>query len=392
MTQPRVIRWGIIATGYIARTFAKDLLVDPRTRGVVDIRHSVVAVASSSSQQKAQDFIDDILGPGHEQKEPCTAYGSYDALLQDAAVDIVYVATPHSHHFQVCMLCLQKGKAVLCEKPLVVNAAQALALQKQALRHQTFLMEALWTRCLPISKTLRNYVLDGAVGEILRVSADLSIGVVPEDVFDPSHRMVNKDLAGGALLDLGIYNLSWIFYVLYNLRPPGQRVIPRVMGSAMTLDARTGVDEATTVLLDFPPPTAVQDQHAAHAIMTTAFRVDSSVDSTDQAAPTVRLQGTRGEILLYGPIYCPHRLRVVRKEQGPASVEQHDFPIPDGIKGMMYEADEAARCWVDGKLESDVMPWHESLAICQIMDEVRLRSNLTYPDSVETTVYHGQVD
>ncbi|KIW64072.1 hypothetical protein PV04_09030 [Phialophora macrospora] len=389
MAEPKVIRWGIIATGYIAKTFSNDLLVDPRSRGVTDIKHAIVAVASSSSIANAEKFIAEVVGPQQDkQTTPCTAYGSYEALVKDDAVDLIYIATPHSHHYQVCMLCLEHGKAVLCEKPLVVNAKQVQCLQDMASKHKAFLMEALWTRLLPVSEAVRKYLVDEAVGEVLRVSADLSIGMAPE-VFDVSHRMVNLDLAGGALLDLGIYNLSWIFFVLYNLRPVSERVAPRVMGSAMTLDARTGADEATTVVLEFPPPPATtgaasQKHHAAHAIMSTAFRVDSSADPSDKAAPTVRIQGTQGELLLYGPIYNPGRLRLVRKGADP--VEQ-SFPATPGIQGMIYEADEAASCWLKGQLESNVIPWAESLAICEVMDEVRRRSNLKYPDQIETTVY-----
>lgn len=127
MSSPKTIRWGILATGGIAQTFTKDLLCDPKTRGVDSIVHTVVAAASSSSADRAQQFLKDVGAPSDAK-----AYGSYQDLVNDESIDIVYVATPHSHHYQNAMLCLEAGKNVLCEKAFTVNAAQAKALIKKA--------------------------------------------------------------------------------------------------------------------------------------------------------------------------------------------------------------------------------------------------------------------
>ena len=163
MAKPRTIRWGIMgehvrleclfvgnrkltwystATGGIARTFTKDLLVDPTTRGVHDIHHTVTAVASSSSADSAKKFVDEVVAS--KQSSPsCAAYGSYEELVKDGNVDIIYVASPHSHHYQNCMLCLEHGKPVLCEKALTVNADQAKILYKTAKEKNLFFMEAV---------------------------------------------------------------------------------------------------------------------------------------------------------------------------------------------------------------------------------------------------------
>lgn len=177
--------------------FTKDLLIDPKLRDAGDISHTVTAVASSSSKARAEKFITDFKVPA-----PCAAYGSYKELVGDQNVDIVYVATPHSHHFQNVMLALENGKNVLCEKAFTVNAAQAKILVETARKKNLFLMEAVWTRYFPLSVEIRNRIKNGDVGEVLRVVADTSFGDEdPEGKWGSEHRMVNKDLAGGALLD-----------------------------------------------------------------------------------------------------------------------------------------------------------------------------------------------
>ena len=157
------------ATGGIARTFTKDLLIDPKSRGVNDLVHRVAAVASSSSVDSAKRFISDVVTPTQSETN-CSAYGSYEELVKDPEVQIVYVASPHSHHFQNCMLCLTNGKPVLCEKALTVNAEQAKILYRTAKEKNLFLMEAVWTRYFPLSVEVRKRIEDGELGECLRVS------------------------------------------------------------------------------------------------------------------------------------------------------------------------------------------------------------------------------
>ncbi|KAI4239996.1 MAG: hypothetical protein LQ352_007744, partial [Teloschistes flavicans] len=214
MSCPHVIRWGILATGYIADcespyprnpllgqsdlsiVFVKDLILDPSTRDVADVKHEVKAVASSSSADRAKKFIQDC-----KVSRECAAYGSYEELVKDKNVDIVYVATPHSHHYQNTMLCLEAGKHVLCEKAFTTNAAQARKLVETAKAKNLFIMEAVWTRFFPLSLHVRKFIEDGNLGAVYRVIADNSFGDNVEQKYGTSHRMINMDLAGGCLLD-----------------------------------------------------------------------------------------------------------------------------------------------------------------------------------------------
>lgn len=174
-------------------------MIDPSTRIVSDVKHTVTAAASSSSKSRAKQFLETCKCPSS-----AAAYGSYEELVKDPAVDIVYVATPHSHHYQNTMLCLLAGKHVLCEKAFTVNAAQAKKLVKTAREKKLFLMEAVWTRFFPLSIEIRRKIESGELGAIHRVIADLSFAQDVENTWGADgakHRMVNMDLAGGAMLD-----------------------------------------------------------------------------------------------------------------------------------------------------------------------------------------------
>ncbi|KAL8950167.1 MAG: hypothetical protein Q9222_003795, partial [Ikaeria aurantiellina] len=196
MSSPYTVRWGIMATGMIADLFVKDLILDPSTRDVSDVKHEVKAVASSSSIDRAKKFLQECKVP-----EGAAAYGSYDELVKDKNVDIIYVATPHSHHYQNVMLCFEHGKHVLCEKAFTVNAAQTKKLVEVAKAKNLFLMEAVWTRFFPLSIQIRKFIEDGNLGAVHRVIADTSFGDDIEKKYGTSHRMVNMELAGGCLLD-----------------------------------------------------------------------------------------------------------------------------------------------------------------------------------------------
>jgi predicted dehydrogenase len=176
--------------------FTKDLLNDPTLRDVSDVAHQVVAVASSSSKAKAEEFI-----AARGITTACSAYGDYESLVADPNVDVIYVATPHSHHYQNVRLILEAGKNVLCEKAFTVNAAQTKILVDIAREKNLFLMEAVWTRYFPLSIQIRELIQKGEIGEVLRVIADTSFGDDVETKWGTKHRMVNPDLAGGALLD-----------------------------------------------------------------------------------------------------------------------------------------------------------------------------------------------
>ncbi|GAB1312993.1 D-xylose 1-dehydrogenase (NADP(+)) [Madurella fahalii] len=377
---PFTVRWGIMATGWIAEVFTKDLLTNPATRGVHDVRHEVVAVASSSSKGRAVDFLNLVKAPSSAK-----AHGSYHELVADPDVDIVYVATPHSHHFQNAMLALEAGKHVLCEKALTVTAAQARKLVDTARAKGVFFMEAVWTRYFPLSIQVRDLISSGAIGNVYRTIADLSINRDKPDGtvdFADSNRMVNPELAGGALLDLGIYALTWVFQSLYHVQPEEEKEAPNVV--AAVNQYHTGADETTSIIVQFT-------KHKSHGIALTSLRVATDVDGRNSGGPAIRIQGSNGEIQVMGPAYCPLQYRVIKRDGG-GKIEVVDCPIPKDPErgwgqGMFWEADECARCLRDGKKESKTLPWTESITIMEVMEEALRQGGVKYPDLISTDVY-----
>ncbi|KAI0882497.1 NAD(P)-binding protein [Annulohypoxylon maeteangense] len=379
-SQPFTIRWGIMATGGIAQTFTKDLLTNPASRDVHDVAHKVVAVASSSSKASAESFLEKVKAPAGTK-----AYGSYAELVNDPDVDIVYVATPHSHHFQNAMLALQAGKNVLCEKALTVNAAQARKLVETAKAKNLFFMEAVWTRYFPLSIKLRELVSSGLIGPVYRVTADNSFGNDGPNgslTFPNEHRMVNPDLAGGALLDLGIYSLTWLFQFLYHIQPEAEKEAPRTLAAINKYS--TGADETTNIILQFP-------KHKSMGIAMTTLRVPTDTDGHNSGGPAIKIQGPKGEIQVMGPAYRPLQYRIVKSDAN-GKVEVVDCPIPKDTErqfghGMFWEADECARCLRDGKKESATLPWSESIVIMEVMEEALKQGDIKYPELITTDVF-----
>ncbi|PPJ58020.1 hypothetical protein CBER1_03830 [Cercospora berteroae] len=388
------LKWGILATGGIAETFSRDLWVNPETRGVKDIEHVVVAAASSSSADRAQAFLKEVRAP-----ETAKAYGSYQELVNDPNVDIIYVATPHSHHYQNVRLALEAGKNVLCEKAFTTNAKQLEILVNIAKEKNLFLMEAVWTRYFPLSIYVRDTIKSGKLGTVYRTFADLSIGSPPATSFPDSHRMVNLELAGGALLDLGIYALTWVFQTLYHTQK--QPAPPSSILSSMR-KYKTGADELTSILLTFPRSDGSGE---AHGIATTGMPVSSDPDSQGTAGPSIRVQGEKGEIQVFHPAYRPTKTKLVLND---GTVEEKVFEQPGPGKGsgwangfgdksswnpegeghgMFWEADEAAYALRDGRKEGQYESLEESLVIMRTMDEVRKQNSLVYPDAIESTDY-----
>ncbi|KAI4148313.1 MAG: hypothetical protein LQ340_005142 [Diploschistes diacapsis] len=366
--------------------FVTDIQIDPATRGVTDVAHTVVAAASSNGSSRASEFLQGMRCPSSAK-----AYGNYQDLAADSNVDAIYVATPHSHHYQNVMLCLEHGKHVLCEKAFTVNAAQTEKLVQVAREKKLFLMEAVWTRYFPLSIQIRKAIEAGEIGKVHRTFADLSLCKDVEKDFGTTHRMVNMDLAGGALLDLGIYSLTWVFQTLYHTLPASQRKAPTSVQSLITKYPKTGADEMTSILLSFPSGPAGAPY--AHGIATTNLRVAADPDGRGSAGAAIRIQGTKGEIQVDHPAYRPTTWRIVRNAavasegKGRSLVEEHVVEMPGGGRGFMYEADEVARCIKEGKLESETLGWEESVVIMRVMDEVRRQNGLVYPEKLETLDY-----
>lgn len=262
-------------------------------------------------------------------------------------------------------------------------------------------MEAVWTRYFPLSIYVRDLVTSGRIGTVYRTFADLSVPMDPEKSFpDNKHRMVNLDLAGGALLDLGIYALTWVFQTLYHTQPASERKPPSVLAT-MNHYAATGADEMTTMLLTFPRDAS----HGGpmHGIATTSMRLASDPDEKGSAGPAVRVQGDKGEINVFGPIYRPTRTTLVLAD-GTVEEKQWKQPGPGkgsgwvtgfgGSKneegeghGMFWEADEVAFALKEERKEGKYEGLDESVLIMETMDEVRKQGGLKYPEKIESTEY-----
>lgn len=327
----RSVRWGILGTGAIASTFATELARVPDAE---------LRAVGSRSAASAAAFAARLGVP--------VAHDSYEALLRDAAVDVVYVALPHPWHHDATIAALAAGKAVLCEKPFTVNAAEARRLVAAARRARRFLMEAMWTRFLPSMVRVRELLAAGAVGDIRSVHADIGYRVDP----DPHGRMLAPELGGGALLDLGVYAVSLASLVLG---------APESITAAATM-AATGVDAQCSAIFRY--------RGGAHAIVTTTLEADTPGSAV--------IAGTDGRIELAGPLFDPSSVRLVRGT-GPRTevVEEARTSEPD--HGWHLEAVEVGRCLREGLLESPTMPLDESVSIMETMDEVRRQIGLRYP-------------
>ncbi|KAI9894575.1 MAG: hypothetical protein M1814_001929 [Vezdaea aestivalis] len=223
---------------------------------------------------------------------------------------------------------------------------------------------------------VQDLIKNGKVGHVAEVIADLSLG---EDVLatrGPKARVVNMDLAGGALMDIGIYSITWLFLALPHDRSLGEQRHPEVTSSMKK--CATGADEDVAVKLTFI---------SALGTASSSFKGKNDTDRYSSMRPAIRIIGTRGEIHVDGPAYRPTRYRVIpRDEQGlQTETEEMDRPIPGW--GLFWEADEVARCIRDGQTESEVMPLEESIAIMKVMDKVRQQQQLVYPERIEFLEY-----
>ena len=321
------IRWGIIGTGSIAREFATGLTVLPEAE--------LVAVGSRTAESASQ--FADMFGVPHR-------HASYEALANDPSVDVVYVATPHTLHKANSLLCLQTGKAVLCEKPFTINAAEAEAVVQFAREKKLFLMEAMWTRFIPLVVKVRQLLADRAIGHVQMLVADLGFRVD----FDPLHRLFDPQLGGGALLDLGVYPVSLASMIF---GPPSTT-------TSMAQFGETGVDEQAAIILGY--------EQGRLATLYTSLRTDTPREAI--------LLGSKGRITIHAQMFRPTKLTL-----SLAGEEDDIIEMPLEGNGYNYEAAEVMRCLQAGKLESDIMPLDETLAIMKTMDQIRAQWGLEYP-------------
>jgi predicted dehydrogenase len=316
------LRWGILGTGGIASTFAEDLRLTDS---------GVVGAVGSRSQDAADRFADEF---GIEERHP-----SYESLVADPEVDVVYVATPHPSHRENAILALRAGKPVLVEKPFAMNAAEAAEIVAVAREEKLFAMEAMWTRFLPHIALIRDWLAAGALGEIVTVTADHGQWFAE----DPEFRLFAPELGGGALLDLGIYPVSFAAMILGHPNRIAAVIDP----------AFTGVDAQTSMVFGY--------ESGAQAVLTCTLRAKSPTRAA--------IVGTDARIEIDGDFYAPATVTLLPRDGEPTRIES----THEG-RGLRHQADEVARRLAAGDLESPLMGLDESIAIMGTMDAVQAQA------------------
>ena len=323
----RRIRWGILGTGKIARQFAAALRRLPGAE---------LLAAGSRSAESAGRFADEFEIPRR--------YKDYVELVRDPDVEVIYIATPHSCHAENSRLALNAGKAVLCEKPFTINAAQAREVIQLARERKLFLMEAMWTRCFPLMTKLRELLLAGVIGDVRLLNADFGFRAEYQDAL----RLFRPEFGGGALLDVGVYPVS-LASMLFG--PPTRIVSTANLGPS-------GVDEEAAMILTHG--------RGEMAVLHTAIRLDTAQEAI--------IIGTRGRIRIHSPWWRPTGMTLSLHGQ---SDERFDFPLEGN--GYEYEAQEVMDCLRSSQLESPLMPLDESLSIMGTLDTLRAQWGLKYP-------------
>ncbi|MET7421381.1 Gfo/Idh/MocA family oxidoreductase [Dactylosporangium sp. NPDC005555] len=321
------IRWGILSTGSIASTFVDDLRLLP---------DAVVTAVGSRTSAAAERFA-----AAHDIPR---AHGSWQALVDDPEVDAIYVATPHTAHFDATMLSLAAGKATLTEKPFTLDVASSETLVQTARERGVFLMEAMWMRCIPAVRRMVDLVAGGAIGEPTAVHADFGMA----GPWDGTHRLMSRALGGGALYDVGIYPVT--FAHLFLGMPSSVQAWARMTPG--------GVDANTGILLGY--------DSGALAALTCGLVGDSARRAT--------ITGTTGRIEVPRDFFHPQAFTLWRGDS-PSEVE-----LPFEGAGYHFEAAEVHRCLREGLTESPLIPLAGTLDILTVLDAVRVKVGLDYSD------------
>ena len=327
MATPDRLNIGILGTGRMAHAFAT---------GIRETDRAILVAVGSRNAETAKRFADEF--------GISTAHAGYDALAGDPNVDLVYIASPHSLHSKHCLMCMDAGKAVLCEKPFSINAQEARVVIERARQQQLFLMEAMWTRFIPAVCRLRDLLEAGAIGETKLLVAGGAY--MPE--FDPDFYLFRPDLGGGVLLDAGVYLVS-IASMIFGA--------PEVTLATGTISDR-GIDDHDAMLL----------KYAGGEIASLYVSLKAKVP------PDVTIYGDRGRIYVHPPVFAPTELTLSVDGKADELIE-----LPLVGNGYHYQVEEIARCINAGKVESTVMPLDDTLLIMETMDEIRRQLGLRYP-------------
>jgi predicted dehydrogenase len=322
------INWGVVGTGGITRRFAQALQT---------VKGAGLYAAASRTTERAEAFAAEF---GFEK-----AYGNYRTMLEDPAVDIVYIGTPHVAHRDMAVDAFRAKKAVLCEKPVSMNAAELSEMIAEARAAKVFFMEAMWTRFVPPLRKVKEWLDSGIIGEVKMVQANFCFSVP----FNPQSRIYNPDLGGGALLDAGIYPLSLTSLVFGGKKPESV--------TSLMYRGKTGVDEEVSVLLSYGGPRLA----VVSAAVSTACINDGWI------------YGTQGHIHL--PNFVFSRSADLNLHGSSPQRYEPEF----ASNSYNYEVEEVMSCIRAGKTESDIMGLAESLCIMETLDRVRAQQNFRYP-------------
>jgi len=319
-------RWGILGPGRIAHKFAQDLQTVPDAQ--------LYAVASTD-QQRAEAFAGQYGAPH--------ALDSYEGLLTLPDLDVVYVATPHVKHYENVMMLLNGGIPVLGEKPFAMNSQQVQTMVDTARSKSVFLMEALWSRFMPVLLRAKQLADDGAIGTVTGVRADFGFAAP----FTPDGRLYNKALGGGSLLDIGIYPLFWSYLMLG---------MPASIKASATFGT-TGVDEQCGMVLTYP--------NGELALLDSTLRTKTPCEAF--------IHGTEGQIRVHGRWHETEGLTLVRNGHEPET-----FTATRSTFGYEYEAQHVMQCLRDGRTESPLWSLTDSLNLMSLLDSVRAEAGIVY--------------
>ena len=320
-------KWGILGTGGIARAFARDLSF---------LNNHIVAAVGSRTKVGAEEFTMEFPG--------CTAHGSYEELVTDPNIDAIYVATPHPMHFTHTVLALNAGKPVLCEKPFSINAAESRKMIEASIENNVALLEAMWMRFLPHIFTVRKILASGILGEIVSVTADHGQRLADQGI----PRLIEPSLAGGALLDLGIYPVSFAHMVLG---------VPESIQAEAVMTEK-GVDASTSMLFTY--------KSGAQAILTTTMIAQTPCRAV--------ISGLNGWLEIDRTFYNPAGMRV-HLYDGTTT----EYPSDYQGHGLREQAIEFEKIVRSGRYESEHLTHKHTLEIMELMDEIRNKIGLKYP-------------
>lgn len=335
------LRWGILGAGSIARKFASDLkIINERGR----IAHEITAV-SSRDESRAQAFASEF--------DIRDALAGYQSLAEHEDVDVIYIANVHSHHRDAVLQMLSGDKHVLCEKPFAINAKQAREMIESARSRKLFLMEAMWTRFLPHIVALLDEIKNGAIGEVISIDADHGQWLYKR----PDHRVLDHKLGGGALLDLGVYPITFAHLILG---------LPAKFEAVATL-ADNGIDDQTSMIFSYPS--------GATATLHTTIKSATGIRAV--------VAGTKGRLEVERSFYAPSGFTIYGNDGSERTF--HPYPFEDGYVGLGEQAIEVARCIEAGLIESPMRPLAATLEVMELMDSIRERIGLRYPGEIGDT-------